>query len=93
MGEAYLRLGNLNDAVEATEKALVIDDDDARPYEQLGELYSRLSRADQSRSALEKAAELKSRARYRPRDRYRSEARRRNDAATVGEICGGPPSP
>jgi tetratricopeptide (TPR) repeat protein len=93
MGEAYLRLGNLKDAVETTEKVLVIDDDDARPYTQLAEIYSRLNRPDQSRTALEKAAELRAQPRYRQRDRYRSEARRRNDAATVGQICGGPPSP
>ena len=93
MGEAYLRLGNLNDALEMTQKALVIDEEDARFYTQLGEIYSRSSRPDQSRAALEKAAEVRSRPRDRQRDRYRSEARRRDDATTVREICGGPPAP
>jgi tetratricopeptide (TPR) repeat protein len=83
----------LNDALVMTEKALVIEDEDERIYAQMGEIYSRIRRPDESRAALEKAAALKSRPRNRSRDRYRSEARRRNDAETVQQICGGAPTP
>jgi len=93
MGAAYLRLGDLNNALEMTQKALVIEDEDARHFTQLAEIYSKISRPDQSRAALDKAAELRARPRYRQRDRYRSEARRRDDAATVRQICDGAPSP
>ena len=93
MGAAYLRLGNLNDALEMTQKALVIEDEDARHYSQLGEIYSRMSRPDPSRAAFEKAAQLKSAPGYRPPDPYGSEGRRRDDAVTVRQICAGTPSP
>ena len=93
LGAAHLRLGNLNVAFEMTEKALVIEDQDARHYAQLGDIYARMGMPDQSRTALEKAASLKSAPGYRPPDPYGSEGRRRDDVATVREICGGPPLP
>lgn len=89
MGAAYLRLGNLNSALEMTQNALVLEDEDARHYTQLGQIYSRLSRPDQSRSALERAAVLRSAPGYQPPDPYGSEGRHRDDAATVRQICGG----
>jgi tetratricopeptide (TPR) repeat protein len=93
MGAAYLRSGKGADALEMTQKALVIEDEDARFYAQLSEIYSRMNRQDESRTALERAAELKSVPGYRPPDPYGSEKRRRDDAATVRQICDGPPSP
>jgi tetratricopeptide (TPR) repeat protein len=93
MGAAYLRLGNPNEALAMTEKALVIEDGDDRLYAQLAEIYSRIRRTDESQAALEKAAALRSRPRNRQRDRYRSEARRRNDGEIVQQICGGAPTP
>jgi tetratricopeptide (TPR) repeat protein len=36
MGAAYLRLGNLNTALEMTEKALVIEDEDAPSLQSIG---------------------------------------------------------
>jgi len=93
MGAAYLRTGKLADALEMTQKAIVIEDEDSRYYAQLSEIYSRMKRQDESRSAFGRAAELKSVPDYHPPDPYGSEKRRRDDAATVRQICDGPPSP
>lgn len=93
MGAAYLRTGKVADALEMTQKALVIEDEDARYHAQLSEIYSRMNRQDESRTAFGRAAELKSVPGYRPPDPYGSEKRRRDDAATVRQICDGPPSP
>jgi Flp pilus assembly protein TadD len=93
MGGAQLRSGNLADALDLTQKALVIEEEDARYYAQLSEIYSRMNRKDESRTALGRAAELKSVPGYREPDPYGSEKRRRDDASTVRQICDGPPSP
>jgi tetratricopeptide (TPR) repeat protein len=93
MGAAYLRSGKAGDALEMTQKAIVIEDEDARYYAQLSEIYSRMNRQDESRTALGRAAELKSLPGYRELDPYGSEKRRRDDASTVRQICDGPPSP
>jgi superkiller protein 3 len=93
MGAAYLRTGKLGEAANMTEKALVIQDEDARYYTQLGEILSGMNRQDESRKAFDRAAALKSVPGYRSPDPYGSEGRRRDDAATVRQICGGFPSP
>jgi tetratricopeptide (TPR) repeat protein len=99
MASAYLQSGKLSEALDMAGRAIVLEDEDSRYYTLLGDIYSRMNRAEaraeartearsEARVALERAAQLKSRPGYKQPDPYASEMRRRDDAATVREICG-----
>jgi tetratricopeptide (TPR) repeat protein len=87
MGAAYFRSGKLAEALDMTERALVLEED-ARYQTQLGEIYSKMNRSAEARVALQRGVELRSGPDYRPPDPYSSEMRRRDDTATVTRICG-----
>jgi tetratricopeptide (TPR) repeat protein len=88
MGTAYLRSGKLSEALDMTLRALILEEEDPRFQTQLGEIYSKMNRTAESRTALELARELQSRPGYRPTDPYASEMRHRDDSAIVKTICG-----
>jgi Flp pilus assembly protein TadD len=88
MASAHFRAGKLTDALDMSQRALTLDDEDPRYYSLLGNVYSKLNRSADARIALERAAQLGSRPDYQPTDPYASEMRPRDDAATVKEICG-----
>ena len=88
MASAHFRAGKLTEALEMSQRALILDDEDARYFTLLGSVYSKLNRAADARIATERAAQLASRPGYQPTDPYASEMRPRDDAATVKEICG-----
>ena len=88
MGSAYFRSGKLTEALDTTGRALLLDDEDPRYHALLGDIYSKMNRAAESRAARERATPIKTRGDYQPTDPYTSEMRRRDDAATVKEICG-----
>jgi tetratricopeptide (TPR) repeat protein len=87
MGAAYLRTARLSEALDMTERALVLEED-ARYQTQLGEIYSKMNRTAESHAAFQRGVELRSQPGYRPADPYSSEMRRRDDTATVTRICG-----
>jgi tetratricopeptide (TPR) repeat protein len=88
MGTAYFRSGKLSEALDMTERALVLDEDDSRFYALLGEVHSKMNRPAEARTARQRAEQPGNRANTVPPDPYASEMRRRDDAATVKEICG-----
>jgi tetratricopeptide (TPR) repeat protein len=88
MATAYFRTGKLNEAMDMAGRALTLEEEDARYHTLLGDIYSRMKRPTEARAAIERAAQLKSRADYQTTDSYSAEMRRRADAATVKAICG-----
>jgi hypothetical protein len=74
--------------LNATNRALVLEEEDPRYYAQLGEIHAKMKQTAQSENAAKKAAELKARPGYQPRDPYSSEMRPTDDAAMVKKICG-----
>ena len=88
MATAYFRAGKLREALEMANRALIVEEDDARYYSLLGDIYSKMKRPTEARSAVKRAAQLKSRPGYQMPDPYSAEMRRRADSATVKAICG-----
>jgi Flp pilus assembly protein TadD len=88
MASAYLQSGKVPEALAMNERALVLEEEDARYYTLLGNIYSKMNRQADARKAMDRAAQLTSRPDFKPVDPYASEMRRRDDAATVKEICG-----
>ncbi len=88
MATAYFRHGRLSEALEMAGRALIVEEEDARYYSLLGDIYSKMKRPTEARSAVERAAQLKSRPGYQTPDPYSAEMRRRAGAATVKAICG-----
>jgi tetratricopeptide (TPR) repeat protein len=88
MASAQFRAGNLTQALDMSQRALILDNEDPRYYTLLRDIYSKLNRSADARTATERAAQLATRPGYRPTDPYASEMRPRDDAATVKEICG-----
>jgi hypothetical protein len=69
-------------------RALIVDEEDARYYSLLGDIFSKMKRPTEARAAGERAAQLKLRPGYQTPDPYSAEMRRRTDSATVKAICG-----
>jgi tetratricopeptide (TPR) repeat protein len=88
MAAAYFRSGRFPEALDMNERALILEEEDPRYHTLLGNIYSKMNRAADSRIAMERAAQLRLRPDYAPPDPYTSEMRRRDDATTVREICG-----
>lgn len=88
MASAHFRAGRFSEALAMNQRALILEEEDARYYTLLGNIYSKMTRLTDARIAMERAAHLSSLPGYEPADPYASEMRRRDDAATVKEICG-----
>jgi len=88
LSTAYFRIGKHAEALEMIERALVLDDEDARFHAHAGDVYSKTNQPDRAQASLRRAAELRSRPGYREPDPYASEERRRSDAAIVRAVCG-----
>jgi len=88
MASAYLRSGKLPEALDMAQRALILDEEDPRYFSLLGDIYSKMNREADSRTARQRATRPRNRPRNAPPDPYASEMRRRDDAATVQEICG-----
>jgi tetratricopeptide (TPR) repeat protein len=86
-GSAYFRSGKLSEALDMTGRALILDDEDSRYHALLADIYSKMNRGAEARTARERAAQLRNRGGHEPPDPYASEMRRRDDAAVVKEIC------
>jgi eukaryotic-like serine/threonine-protein kinase len=91
MASAYFRAGKLSEALDMTQRALILDEEDPRYYTLLGNVYSKMNREAEARAARERATRPRNRPRNGPPDPYASEMRRRDDASTVKEICGSQP--
>jgi Flp pilus assembly protein TadD len=87
MGRAYFRSGKLSEALDTIRRALILEEDDARYYSLLGDILTKMKRPAEARTAVEQAAQLKSRPGYQMPDPYSVEMRRRADSATVKAIC------
>lgn len=88
MATGYFRSGKLGEALEMAGRALTVEEEDARYYSLLGDIYLKMKRSTEARAAIERAARLKSRPGYQTPDPYSAEMVRRADAATVKAICG-----
>jgi tetratricopeptide (TPR) repeat protein len=88
MATAYFRSGRLGEALEMAGRAVIVEEEDARYYSLLGDIYSKMKRPTEARAAVERAAKLKSRPGYQAPDPYSAEMRRRADSAIVKVICG-----
>jgi tetratricopeptide (TPR) repeat protein len=88
LSTAYLRSGKHSEALDMSQRALILEEEDPRYQALLGEIYSKMNRVAESRAAIENSRELQSRPGYRPTDPYTSEMRHRDDSATVKTICG-----
>jgi tetratricopeptide (TPR) repeat protein len=88
MATAYFRSGNLSEALEMAGRAVIVEEEDARYYSLLADIYSKMERPSEARTALERAAQLKSRPDHQTPHPYSAEMRRRADSATVKAICG-----
>jgi predicted Zn-dependent protease len=87
LGTAYLRSGKLSEALDMASRALILEEEDPRYQALLGEIYSKMNRPLESRSAFDLGRELQSRPGFRPTDPYASEMRHRDDSTTVKAIC------
>ena len=58
LGSAYRRQGNLDGAIEAYQKAIELDPDDAEAYFNLGVAYRNQGKLDESIQAYKRAIEL-----------------------------------
>lgn len=88
MATAHSRAGRYSNALDMNQRALILEENDPRYYTLLGNIYSKMNRPLDARTAMERATQLSSRPDYEPTDPYASEMRRRDDAATLKEICG-----
>jgi tetratricopeptide (TPR) repeat protein len=88
MATAYFRSGKLSEALDMANRALILEEEDARYYSLLGDIHSKMKRPAEARSAIQRAAQLQSRPGYRTPDPYSAEMRRRPESATVKAICG-----
>jgi Flp pilus assembly protein TadD len=92
MATAYFRSGRFSEALDMTERALVLDQEDSRFYALLGDVYSKMNRPADTQTARQQAQRMSNGPRHVSPDPYASEKmRRRDDAATVKEICGQEP--
>jgi tetratricopeptide (TPR) repeat protein len=88
MATAYFRSAKLREALEAAERALILEEEDPRYYSLLADIHSKLTRSAEARMASERAAELRSRPGYQPPVPYSADMRRRADSSTLKAICG-----
>jgi tetratricopeptide (TPR) repeat protein len=92
MGTAFFRSGKFSEALDMTERALVLDEEDSRFHALLGDVYSKMNRPADARTARQQAERLRNRPSQLSPDPYASDKmRRRDDAATLKEICGQEP--
>jgi len=91
IASADFQSGKLSEALDMNQRALILDEEDPRYYTLLRNIYSKMNRAEDARTATEQASKRSARPGYQPPDPYASEMRHRDDAATVKEICGHDP--
>jgi tetratricopeptide (TPR) repeat protein len=88
LATASFSVGKLDDALEMAGRALILEEEDERYYSLIADIYSKMKRPAEARSAIDRAGQLKSRPGYQTPGPYSAEMRRRTDSATVKAICG-----